>query len=178
MRRVILLLVILLAAYIGYPYLTLYWLDRALLTDDKESLTRLVDFPKVQANLKGEVQGQVLGKADEFAEKRPILGAFGQALAKLFAPDLVDSAVDSMVTPEAILNNDIVAEHRRKDESFANFVTYAFFASPTEFTFDLKDPEKPDSLTLTAVMELTGFRWRVVAVKLPPVGSWFADRPE
>ncbi len=179
MRRVILLLVILLAAYIGYPYLTLYWLDRALLTDDKESPDAAGGFPaKFTANLKGEVQGQVLGKADEFAEKRPILGAFGQALAKLFAPDLVDSAVDSMVTPEAILNNDIVAEHRRKDESFANFVTYAFFASPTEFTFDLKDPEKPDSLTLTAVMELTGFRWRVVAVKLPPVGSWFADRPE
>jgi len=178
MRRVILLLFILIVAYIGYPYLTLYWLDRALLTDDKQALERLVDFPQVRGDLKAEVQGQVLGKTQELAEKRPILGAFGQALAKLFAPDLVDSAVDSMVTPEAILNNDIVAEHRRKDESFANFVTYAFFASPTEFTFDLKDPEKPDSLTLTAVMELTGFRWRVVAVKLPPLGSWFADRPE
>jgi len=178
MRRVILLLVILLAAYIGYPYLTLYWLDRALLTDDKGSLTQLVDFPKVQANLKGDVQGQLLGKADEFAQKRPILGAFGQALATLVAPDLVGSAVDNMVTPEAILNSDIVVEHRQRDESFAPFVTHAFFASPTEFTFDLKDPEKPDSPTVTAVMKLEGFRWRVVAVELPPVDSWFSTRQE
>jgi len=178
MRRVILLLFILIVAYIAYPYLTLYRLDRALLTNDQTALTRVVDFPSVRADLKSEVQGQVFGKADEFAEKRPILGAFGQALAGLFASDLVGGAVDSVVTPEAILNSDIVVEHQRNDKSFAPFVTYAFFSGPTTFTFDLKDPEKPDSPTLTAIMELTGFRWRVVAIKLPPVGSWFANGPE
>jgi len=82
MRRLLLLLAFMLAAYVGYPYLTMYWIDRALLTDDKAALERLVDFPKVQADLKGEVQGQVVGKADEFAQKRPILGAFGQMLAQ------------------------------------------------------------------------------------------------
>ncbi len=46
MRRVILLLFILIVAYIGYPYLTLYRLDRALLTNDQAALTRLVDFPR------------------------------------------------------------------------------------------------------------------------------------
>ena len=169
MRRLLLLLAIMLAAYVGYPYLTMYWIDRALLTDDKAALERLVDFPKVQADLKGEVQGQVLGKADEFAEKRPILGTFGQALAKLFAPGLVDSAVDGMATPDAILGSPTVVEHRERDESFVDFVTYAFFASPTRFTFDLKDPEKPDSLTVTAIMELVGIRWRVVGIDLPPL---------
>jgi len=177
MRRVILVVAILLAAYAGYPYLTLYWLDRALLTGDQKALEQLVDFPRVQADLKGEVQDQVLGKAHEIAEKRPILGTFGQALTRLFAPDLVDSAVDRMVTPEAVLDNPTVVEHRRRDESFADFVTYAFFAGPTRFTFDLKDPEKPDSPTLTAIMELTGFRWRVVGIDLPPLESLLSKVP-
>ena len=153
MRRLLLLLAILTAAYVGYPYLTLYWLDQALLNDDQETLERLVDFPQVRADLKAEMQGQVLEKAAEVKEKRPILGTFGEALTKLFAPDLVDSSVDGMVTPEAILSNPTVVEHRReKNESFVDFITYAFFTAPARFIFDLKDPEKPDSPTVTAVM--------------------------
>ncbi|ODR97337.1 hypothetical protein AUC69_11985 [Methyloceanibacter superfactus] len=177
MRTLFVLAVVAVAAYVGYPYLTMYWLDRALLTDDQKSLEQLVDFPRVRADLKADVNAQVLGKAQEIKEKRPILGTFGQALTELFAPDMVDSAVDGMVTPEAILNNPTVVEHRKEDESFADFVTYAFFAAPTRFTFDLKDPEKLDSPTVTAVMALDGFRWRVVGVDLPPLGALLSKVP-
>lgn len=177
MRSLLLLLAILAAAYVGYPYLTLYWLDQALLTDDKAALERLVDFPRVQADLKSEVKGQVIGKADEIAEKRPILGTFGQALTQLFAPGLVDSAVEGMITPEAILNNPTVVEHREKDESFVDFITYAFFSSPTTFRFDLKDPEKPDSPTVAAIMALDGLRWRVVGIDLPPLEKLLSEVP-
>jgi len=178
MRRVILVLAILVAAYIGYPYLTLYWLDRALLTDDEQGLTRLVDFPQVRQTLKAEVKLAVLDRAQEAVEKRPILGTFGAALAGLLAPPLVDSAVDSMVTPEAILNSETVVEHRHAGKSFFDFVTYAFFASPTEFTVDLQDPEKADSPTLTAIMALSGLRWRIVALKLPPIEDWYGEPAE
>ncbi len=77
--------------------------------------------------------------------------------------------MDGLVTADSILGSPAVVEHRERDESFADFVTYAFFAAPTRFTFDLKDPEKPDSLTVTAIMELVGIRWRVVGVDLPPL---------
>ena len=178
MRRLLILLAILLAAYIGYPYLTLYWIDHALLTNDKAALERLVDFPRVRETLKAEVKLALLAKAHKEAENRPILGIFGSALAGMLAPPLVDSAVDGMVTPEAILNSETVVEHRQRNESFIDFVTYAFFSSPTAFTVDLKDPEKPESPTITAVMALSGLRWRVVAVKLPPVDTWFAEPAE
>ena len=171
MRRLLLLLAILAAAYIGYPYLTLYWLDQALLTDDKASLEQLVDFPRVRADVKAEVQAQVEGKAEEMKEKRPILGTFGAALTKLFAPEMVDSTVDNMVTPEGILSNPTVVAHREKNESFVDFITYAFFTAPTAFRFDLKDPEKPDSPTVTALMTLEGYRWRVTGVEVPPLGN-------
>jgi hypothetical protein len=179
MRRAILLPAVLLgAAYVGYPYLTLYWIDRALITDDEAALTRLVDFPRVRTGLKADLKLQVLGKAHAEAEKRPILGALGAALAGLLAPTVVDNAVDGMVTPRAILDSDLVVEHQRKDESFAPFVTYAFFSAPTRFRFDLKDPNRPDSLRIAAKMDLVGPRWRVVAIELPPVESWFVKRPE
>jgi len=179
MRRVIPLLAVLLAAaYVGYPYLTMYWIDRALITDDETALIRLVDFPRVREGLKADLKLQVLDKAQAAAENRPILGAFGAALAGLLGPTVVDSAVDGMVTPRAILDSDIVVEHQRKDESFAPFVTYAFFSAPTRFRFDLKDPNKADSPTITAEMALVGPRWRVVAIELPPIDSWFANPPE
>jgi hypothetical protein len=165
---------VLLAAYIGYPYLTLYWIDQALLKDDAPALQRLVDFPGVRGQLKTDLKVAVLDKAHAEQEKRPILGTFGAALAGLLAPALIDSTVDEMVTSKAILDNPTVVEHRREGKSFADFVTYAFFSAPTRFRFDLKDPEKPDSPTITALMELVGPRWRVVAVELPPVDTWFS----
>lgn len=175
MRRLVLTLLILLAAYVGYPYLTLYWLNQALLTDDKQTLAKIVDFPRVRADLKADVKSDVYAKTREAAEKRPILGAFGEALAKLLAPSLVDSTVDTMVTPEAILDSPTVVEHRKSDESFFDFVSYAFFASPTTFQFDLKDPEKPDSPMVTAIMALSGFRWRVVGIDLPPLENLLSE---
>ncbi len=175
MRRLFLVLLILLAAYVGYPYLTLYWVDQALLTDDNQALERLVDFPRVRDDLKADVKGDVAAKARDIAEKRPILGTFGEALAKLLAPSLVDSGVDALVTPEAVLDNPTVVEHRKNDESFVDFVEYAFFSSPTTFKVTLKDPDKPDSPAVAAIMALTGWQWRVVGIDLPPADSLHRD---
>ena len=169
MRIVLFLLALLFAAYIGYPYYTLYQLDRALLDDDQVALAEIVDFPQVRADLKGEIKTMVVGKAEAKADKRPILGAIGAAVTELVAPPVIDSSVESMVTPEAILNNPTVVEHRRNGESFANFITYAFFSGPKTFTFDLKDPAKPDSPKVTAIMKLEGLSWRVVNVESGPL---------
>ena len=169
MRRLLLLLLILAVAYAGYPFLTLYWIDEALMENDKAAIEQLVDFPKLRADLKSGAKGQVMAKAGELAEKRPILGAFGEVLSKLFAPDLVDGTVDSLITPEGLLEAPVVVEHRQKGEGFGDFVEWAFFSSLTTFTIDLKDPDKPDSPTVGAVMALEGLRWRVVGANLPPL---------
>jgi hypothetical protein len=168
--------VVLLAAYIAYPYLTLYWIDQALLTDDPQALRQIVDFPKIRDKLKNDVKLALIDKAQTQAGKGKILGIFGAALTALLVPTLVDSTIDEMVTPEAILDNPVVVERRREKKSFADFVTYAFFSAPTAFSVDLKDPNDPNSPTLTARMELLGPRWRVTAVKLPPIETWFASK--
>ncbi len=172
MRRWFLGLAVLLVAYSAYPYLTLYWLDRALLTADTATLETLIDWPEVRQQLKADVKLALIESAQAQVGKGNFVGIFGGALTALLVPTLVDSAVDEMVTPEKLLNNEEVVKRRREGKSFRDFVAYAFFTSPTEFRVDLRDPKVADSPTLTALMELTGGRWRVVELKLPPVETW------
>jgi Protein of unknown function (DUF2939) len=173
MRKWLIGAILVVAAYSGYPYLTLYWIDHALLTDDQSALESLVDWPSVRQQLKAEVKLALIEAAQNQVGKDSFAGVFSGALTALLVPTLVDSAVEERVTPEKVLNSEVVVKHRQEQKSFADFVTYAFFASPTEFRIDLKDPKDADSPTITALMRLSGLRWRVVAIKLPPVSTWF-----
>jgi DUF2939 family protein len=168
LRLLFLILVVAIAGYFAYPYYTLYRIDRALLDDDAETLAELVDFSSIRGDITGEVTGDVLAKAREAKEKRPIIGGIENFFAKRLAPDIVAKTVDEKVSPQMVLNNPTVVEHRKKDESFVDFIAYAFFISPTKFKVDLKDPEKANSPTVTAIMELDDYKWRAVAVELPP----------
>jgi hypothetical protein len=172
MRKWLIGAILVLAAYVGYPYLTLYWIDHALLTDDKPALERLVDWPDVRRELKADVKLALIESAQTQVGKDGFAGIFGAALTALLVPALVDSAVDQWVTPDKVLNSEEVVKRRQEQKSFADFVTYAFFTSPIEFRVDLKDPKDADSPAITALMRLTGLRWRVVAIKLPPVDTW------
>ncbi len=172
MRKWLIGAILVVAAYVGYPYLTLYWIDHALLTNDEPALARLVDWPEVRRGLKADVKLALIDAAQTQAGKDSFAGVFGAALTALLVPTLVDSAVEEWVTPEKVLNSEEVVKHRQEHKSFADFVTYAFFTSPTEFRVDLKDPKDPDSPSITALMRFTGLRWRVVAIKLPPVSAW------
>jgi hypothetical protein len=121
MRKWLIGAVLAVTAYIGYPYLTLWWIDHALLNDDKAALESLVDWPLVRQQLKADVKLALIESAQTEVGKDSFAGLFGAALTALLVPTLVDSAVDDWVTP---------------------------------------------------LMRLTGSRWRVVAIKLPPVNTW------
>jgi hypothetical protein len=164
----------LLVAYIAYPYLTLFWLDRAVLTGNTASLESLIDWPLVRQQLKADVKLALIQSAQTQVGKRNFAGIFGGALTALLAPTVVDSAVDEWVTPEKLVNNEEVVKRRQEQKSFADFVTHAFFTSPTAFRADLRDPKDPKSPTLTVLMALSGVRWRVVALKLPPPETWLS----
>jgi len=171
MRRLFLLFLILLGVYIAYPYWTLLRVEQALLTDNAERLEKFVDFPAIRAGMKKQVEGGLIEKSQKLGEKRPLLGDIGEALTRALGPSVVGGTVDSLVTPETILNNPTVVEHREKDEGFRDFLTYAFFASPTRFTVDVKDPKRADAPTVTGTLTLNGIRWRLTHIELPPLNS-------
>lgn len=169
MRRLFLLFLILLGLYIAYPYWALLRLEQALLANNAEKLEKIVDFPAIRAGMKKQIEGGLLEKSQKLGEKRPILGDIGEALTRALGSSIVGGTVDSLVTPETILNNPTVVEHREKDEGFRDFLTYAFFASPTRFTVDVKDPKRADAPTLTGTLTLNGARWRLTHIELPPL---------
>ncbi|MEM7400233.1 MAG: DUF2939 domain-containing protein [Pseudomonadota bacterium] len=171
MRRLFLLLLILLGVYIAYPYWTLHRLEQALLSNNAEVVKKIVDFPAVRASLKSQVEGGLLEKSEQLGEKRPVLGDIGTALTNLLGPSVIGGTVDSLVTPEALLNNPTVVEHREKDEGFGDNITYAFFSRPTTFQVDFKNPNKTEAPNIKAEMTLDGLRWRVTHVELPPLES-------
>jgi hypothetical protein len=172
MRKWLIGVILAVIAYVGYPYLTLYWIDHALLANDKAALESLVDWPHVRQQLKVDVKLALIESAQTQVGTNGFAGIFGAALTALLVPAVVDSAVDEWVTPEKVLNNEEVVKRREQQKSFADFVTYAFFTSPTEFRVDLKDPKGAESPPITVLMKLTGLRWRVVAITLPPVETW------
>ncbi len=172
MRKWLIGAVLALVAYVGYPYLTLYWIDHALLTGNKASLESLIDWPLLRQQLKADVKLALIDSAQTQVGKDSFAGLFGAALTALLVPTVVDGAVDEYVTPEKLLSSEEVVKRRQEQKSFIDVVTYAFFTSPTTFRVDLRDPKDADFPTVTALLALTGARWRVVAVKLPPVETW------
>ncbi|MGD8480333.1 MAG: DUF2939 domain-containing protein, partial [Methyloceanibacter sp.] len=86
MRRLFLLILILLAVYVAYPYWTLHRLEQALLSNNAEALKRIVDFPAIGASMKDKVEGRLLEKSDQLGEKRPVLGDIGTALTNILGP--------------------------------------------------------------------------------------------
>jgi hypothetical protein len=170
---------LLLALYFAYPYVTLWRLDQAILKADIPTLNALIEWPELRQRLKAEAKLALIDKAQTDIGKGGLGGLFGGALTALLVPTVVDSAVDAMVTPEALVHNEKIDRLRHEGKSLLRFVTYAFFASPAEFRVDLKDPDEKDSPTLTALLELRGGRWQVVALKLSPLATWFKrSRPE
>ena len=151
---------VLLALYVAYPYVTLWRLDQAILKPDIPTLNTLIDWPELRQRLKVEAKLAFINKAQTDIGQGGLGGLFGGALTALLVPTVVDSAVDAMVTPEALVHNDKIDQMRHEGKSLRRFVTYAFFASPTEFRVDLKDPDEKDSPALTSLLELRDGRWR------------------
>ena len=175
MRRLFLLILILLGIYLAYPYWTLYRLQNALLSNNAETLKKIVDFPAVRANMEKEVQGGLLRKSQELGKKAPVLGNIGEALTRALGPSVVGGSIDSLVTPEALLSNPTVVEQREKDEGFDGFLKWAFFTSPTTFEIQSQNPDKADAPVITSTMELQGVRWRITKVDLPPLKTLVPD---
>lgn len=62
------------ALLVAYPYLTLFWLDRAVLTGNTASLENLIDWPLVRQQLKADVKLALIQSAQTQVGKRNFAG--------------------------------------------------------------------------------------------------------
>ena len=91
MKKVIFLVLVLLAAYAAYPYLALYRLGEALRAQDLDAVEAKVDWPRLRQGIKDDVNAALVAKVKP--EEGDDFAAFGIALAGRLASPVVDAAV-------------------------------------------------------------------------------------
>lgn len=92
---------LLIAFYFASPVLAVHSLVDAAKAGDRVALERKVDFPAVRESLKAQLKTAMTRKFEEDPELRDNpFAAFGH----LLMASVVDKAVDSFATPEAIAN--------------------------------------------------------------------------
>jgi hypothetical protein len=153
------------AVYIVSPYYALYRIDHAIQDHDSVVLERYADWPAIREQLRTDLKGLMMNTlVDKPGDSS---NGFATGLAALLGPVMVDRVVDSTVNPDGLIrmvsNKDSVAGNNRLHD----FITYAFFAGPMDFRVDLRNPQNADAPSVTALMEFSGFGWRVNRVKLP-----------
>ena len=143
------------AAYIVSPYYALYRIDHAIQDHDSVVLERYADWPAIREQLRTDLKGLMMNTLVE--KPSDSSNGFATGLAALLGPVMVDRVVDSAVNPDGLVrmvsNQGSVADNNRLHD----FITYAFFAGPTDFRVDLRNPQTADAPSATALMEFSGF---------------------
>jgi hypothetical protein len=103
MKKTAVLVGALILAMIGYaavgPLITIRQLKSGLEQQDSEKLSEYIDFPTLRTNLKEQINSELIKHAATGLEDKPFL-----AMGLAFTPKLVETIVDSLVTPSGMSN--------------------------------------------------------------------------
>ena len=163
-------LLLLAGYYFASPFLAMRSFSAAIKAQDQKRLERLVDFPAVREGLKTDLDGQVSARLQTDRKLRDSsLGALGA----LFAPMLVDKAIDSVVTPKGIVKlagKDLMGAGDQGDEGDGSGakprsekVTYRY-ASLNRF--EIIQP-RPQGVITWVLARQNVFGWKLVKIDLP-----------
>jgi Protein of unknown function (DUF2939). len=89
----------LVAAYAVSPVLAARALTEAARNGDQQTLERLVDFPALRDSLKSEARDIL---AEEMRRRTGIGGDLVAGIGTTLAPQVVESTIDALITPEAV----------------------------------------------------------------------------
>lgn len=148
------------AAYVAYPYVTLYRLGSAVQTGDAVALRGLVNWPQVRAGIKQDICAHI-GKTPRAEKVSDSLPPFGAS----FARGIATNVVDQTVTPQHLVEITRREEFATGTAPRSPHVTWAFFAGPARFIADLDAPgeKAPIRLQLT----LRDGVWQLTRIWLP-----------
>jgi hypothetical protein len=89
-------LALLAAVWLGSPYFTVWRLSQAVKSGDAAQVSRAIDFPALRENLKPKLRAYLEAET----ARKP--GSFLDRLGLALASSLMGTAVDVVVTPEAV----------------------------------------------------------------------------
>ena len=155
------------------PILAAQGLIRAAKAGDEARIAQLVDFPSLRESLKTELNAELITRM----RKDPRIADNGLGgLAMMLAPSLLESAVDSFVTPQGVAQMVTTAgapDPSRQDPPEPNDardgsdIHQAWgYRSLNDFAVTLTDRDQPDQ-QLALILERRGlFSWKLAAVDL------------
>lgn len=147
-------LLLLLTAYIAWPYATLYQLNQAVSQSDMASLDRLVDLGAIRTEIKNKMNKEVDSAVGEVSSH--FIAWLQDGIRRLGS-----GAVDGLVNMEWVRQQLIIRRSDNKEAPFINEISYAFFDSPTGFLVRIgRLGDNPVHFRLT----LQQMQWRVTAV--------------
>lgn len=162
------------AAFAAAPVVAAQKLIRAAQAGDPAAIARHVDFPAFRESLKVELNGRLM------AEMRRDGGAEAAALSGLgmiLGPSLISSAVDTLVTPEAVAVMVRTARTPTPAEAVSppppdrdgpDLHQSWGYRDFNAFAVTLTDPDRPYQ-PLALILERRGvFSWKLAGIELPP----------
>lgn len=179
------LVALLLVLYFASPVLALRNLTAAAKAGDKARLETAVDFPAVRENLKGQLKTAMSRKFEEDPKLRDNpFAAFGQMLLV----GVVDKAVETYATPDAIANMVATSEPPKsisatpggpvieqpqpevqaKPKAKSDTEVHYGYQDLDHFRATYRDPKDGAKEPFGLVLERRGvFRWKLVKIELP-----------
>ena len=173
------------AAYIVSPFLSAVHLRQAIARGDRPTVDRMIEWKSLRESLRYSIarNAELLPAATDAA--RAVRPTMWQRIRSMFGHTMLDRFIEHYITP-AGLTKLYHAKQRRYGEpkkpafiqagiSFDQLrqtwrrVKSAKFLSPFRFVLELEDRHDPDrrikSLFRLSHISLTGFEWKLVAVK-------------
>ncbi len=173
MKRVVLIIALVVLGYAALPYWSAYALGTALRDGDEKALESGVEWDRLRAGLSEDLTQVAAARSDGRGGLRDLL------VARL-APQLIDSGLETLLTPEAIgstmrqvreiqeRNAENAAAPTDEDDEAparAGDVRYAFFTGLNTFRISLAPDGSDDVVDLN--FERQGLSWPLVQLDLP-----------
>jgi hypothetical protein len=152
-RRVrLLVLLLLVLGYLAWPYLTLWWLDRALIRDDQAALAGLVDLAAVREEIRRKLNKEVNSTIGPFSDG--FIAWLEQGIRRDGTAALDDEVTLAWVRERMLA-------HSPPGSGLWPAMSAAFFDDPSHFSLRLgAQSQAPVRVRLG----LTGLGWRVQAL--------------
>jgi hypothetical protein len=152
LRRWGLTLVVAALAYLAWPYLALWDLDRAVADADPQALAPRVDIEAVRDEIRRKLNKDAPSSIGKLSD--PFIQWLNQGIRRLGT-----GALDEVVTLDWVRER--LRAGPQPDRGLLHQVSYAFFDSPRGFRVRLGAPGQPQ---VYLRMTLQGLRWRITAV--------------
>lgn len=174
----------LLAAYVIYPYSTLYRLSKGLEEGNKETLRSLVNWENLRTSIKDELNASLsadlMKKQDH---KATGFEGLGTALVATFLPKMIDGMIDSIVTPAGLAkmignaksrepdapekHTESNHEGKKETNNIIKQIRYAFFSDLATFRVEFGNKSDTPNERVVAMLVLQNGNWKLDSISLP-----------